>query len=197
MCSTYLSAATYYRYEKDNGQKVITQAMPPQFVHKGYEILNDAGRVIKVVPRVLTAEERDALSVQERDKRLHEQQLERDRRLLSIFSSPEDAERARGRKLEATDVYINVTRGNINKLKGDFNDAQAQAAHKERSGQEVPEFIIKKLDNLERQIREAEESIVEKQKEKEVIRLEYEKDIERLRHLVEQRKKAQQELYSN
>lgn len=197
LCSAELQAALYYRYENDQGIKVITQAMPPQFVHKGYEILNDAGRVVKVVPRALTEQERAALSEQERDKRAEAEQLERDRRLLSIFSSPEDAERAQERKLEAIDVYINVTRGNINKLRGDYNNAQAQAAQKERAGQAVPEFLVTKMDNFQRQISEAEASIVEKENEKEMIRKEYAKDIDRLRYLVEQRKKAQQELMTN
>lgn len=197
LCSGNLLAATYYRYENEKGQKVITQTMPSQFVHKGYEILNDAGRVTKVVPRALTAEEKAALSAKEQQKLIDEQQREKDKKLLSIFSSPEDAERARERKLEAIDVYINVTRGNINKLKGDYDTAQAQAAQKERAGQDVPDFIITKLANIERQVRLAEESIVEKEQEKEVIRQEYEKDIERLRYLVEQRKKAKQERYSN
>lgn len=195
--SVQTQAALYYRYENDHGQKVITQAMPPQYVHKGYEILNDSGRVIKVVPRALTEAERAALSQQERDKRVEAEQLERDRRLLSIFSSPEDAERARERKLEAIDVYINVTRGNINKLQGDYNNAQAQAAQKERAGHAIPEFLVEKMDNLQRQLHEAEDSIVDKKKEKEMIRQEYAKDIERLRYLVEQRKRAQQELMSN
>ena len=94
-------------------------------------------------------------------------------------------------------MYINVTRGNINKLRGDYNNAQAQAAQKERAGHAVPEFLVTKMDNFQRQISEAEASIVEKENEKEMIRKEYAKDIDRLRYLVEQRKKAQQELMTN
>lgn len=183
-------APAYYRYENDQGRKVMTQTMPPQFVHKGYEILNAKGRVIGVVPRALTDEELKALSAEEEAKLSRQEQMVRDKKLLSIFSSPEDAVRARDRKLEAIDVYINVTRGNINKLQADYNDAQSRAAERERAGQEVQDFLVEKMDSLGRQIEQAEESIKEKQAEKVGIRKEYQKDIDRLEYLVELRAKA-------
>ncbi len=190
-CSS-LWASNYYRYENDEGRKVMTQTMPPQFVHKGYEILNEKGRVLEVVPRALTDEERAALSLQEKSRLDAEAQVAHDKQLLTIFSGPEDAERARDRKLEAIDAYINVTRGNILKLQGDFNEAQAQAATRERAGQAVPDFLLEKMDSLQRQIDQAEESIEEKEQEKVEISDEYQKDIDRLKYLVELRKKAKE-----
>ena len=188
-CSS-LFAANYYRYENDEGRKVMTQTIPPQFVHKGYEILNEKGRVLEVIPRALTQEELNALTQQEKDKLNAQEQAARDKRLLSIFSSPHDAERARDRKLEAIDVYINVTRGNISKLQGDFDEAQARAAERERAGQTVQDFLVEKMDSLRRQMDQARESIVEKEAEKEEIRKEYQVDIDRLKYLVDLRNKA-------
>jgi hypothetical protein len=188
-CSNAM-AKNFYRYQSEEGRPVITQTLPPHAVHRGYEILNESGRVVKVVPRALTEEELAALSEVERSKQQQAEQAQRDKKLLTIFSSPKDAERARDRKLEALDVYINVTRGNILKLKGEFNDAQSRAAQKERAGQEVPEFLVQSMNSLGRQIQEAEESIVEKEQEKVVIRKEYQKDIDRLKLLVEARRKA-------
>ncbi len=184
------SAATYYRYENEDGFKVMTQTMPPQFVHKGYEVLNQSGRVVKVVPPALTSEQREALQLEEQKRQSISQQLAHDKRLLAIFSGPEDAERARERKLEAIDVYINVTRGNINKLRDEYNQAQAKAAAKERGGQEVPDYLVTNMESIERQILDAEGSIVEKEQEKEVIRAEYEEDIERLRYLLQRQKEG-------
>lgn len=188
--SSSLWAATYYRYENDQGQMVITQSMPPQYVHKGYEILNEAGRVTKVVPRALTEAELAAQSEEEKAQRMEVEQQEKDRRLLAIFSGPRDAERARDRKLEAIEVYINVTRGNILKLRGDLALAQEQAATKERAAAEVPDFLVEKMTSLDRQIKSAEESIVEKEAEKTVIRAEYAVHIERLIYLKKRRMSA-------
>ncbi|MEN8670708.1 MULTISPECIES: hypothetical protein [unclassified Ketobacter] len=190
MVSQSALAVNFYRYENDDGRKVMTQTLPPNVVHRGYEVLNERGTVIKVVPRALTEEELEALADEQKQQQLQAEQQERDKQLLAIFSSPKDAERALGRKLEAIDVYINVTKGNIAKLQGEFNSAQAQAAERERSGQEVPDFLISKMESFARQIREAEESIAEKEQEKVVIRKEYQKDIERLKYLMEQRQQA-------
>lgn len=185
-----VAAISFYRYENDEGHKVITQTLPPNVVHKGYEVLNERGLVVKVVPRALTAEELDALEVEQRSQHQQAEQARRDKKLLSIFSSPKDAERARDRKLEALEVYISVTKGNILKLKGEYNQAQSQAAEKERAGQAVPDFLVEKMDSFARQIQQAEESIGEKEQEKLVIRKAYQEDIDRLKYLQDQKQKA-------
>jgi len=179
-------AANMYRYENDQGIMVINSTVPPEFVHKGYDILNSSGRLIQHVPRALTKAELAAKSEQERLALEAAHQKEADKKLLTIFSSAADAERARDRKVEAIDVYINVTKGNIVKLQGDFNDNQAQAALKERAGEKVPDFMVKSMESLRRQIEQAEASIAEKEQEKEVIREEYAKDIKRLHFLLDQ-----------
>lgn len=184
-------AGNLYRYENDQGVLVIDHTVPPEFVHKGYDIINTNGRLIQRVPRALTPEELAAKSEQEKAAIDQAKQQELDKKLLTIFSSPADAERARDRKIEALDVYINVTRGNILKLQNDFNIAQAQAAERERAGQKVPEYLVENMDSLRRQIEQAEASIAEKEEEKEVIRQEYAEDIERLRYLLDKRTQAQ------
>ena len=180
-------AVNFYRYENEEGRKVMTQTLPPNVVSRGYEVLNDRGVVIQVVPRALTPEEVAVLEEAERKKRLEAEQMERDKQLLAIFSSPKDAERARDRKLEAIDVYINVTRGNITKLQNEYNVSQAQAAARERSGEEVPDYLVRKMDSFARQIRRAEESIAEKEQEKVSITEEYQEDIDRLQYLMDKK----------
>lgn len=187
MLTQQVLAVNFYRYENDEGRKVMTQTLPPEVVSRGYEILNERGTVIQVVPRALTKEELAAQAEEERQKRLDAEQLERDKQLLAIFSSPKDAERARDRKLEAIDVYINVTKGNISKLRSEYDTAQAQAAAKERSGEQVPDYLVSKMDSFGRQIRRAEESIAEKEQEKVSIRDEYQQDIDRLKYLMNKR----------
>ena len=181
-------AALYYRYTNNDGQLVIGQSVPAEFAALGYEVLNAQGRVIKVVPRALTEEELAAREAHQERQREKADQLLRDRKLLNIFSSPEDAERARDRKLEALDVYINVTQGNIIKLKNDYSQAQAQAAQLERAGEKVPQYLLDKLTSLSRQMDKAKQSIAQKEQEKDQIRAEYQKDVVRLRELSEQRR---------
>ena len=166
LITTGAMAGNLYRYENDQGVMVIDDQVPPEFVHKGYDIISTSGRLIQRVPRALTQEELAAKSAEAQQAELDARQKEADKKLLTIFSSPADAERARDRKIESLDVYINVTRGNINKLQGDFNNAQSHAAEKERAGQKVPEFLVTSMDSLRRQIEQAEASILERKKKR-------------------------------
>lgn len=190
LAATSYSASRYYRYVDDSGVRVIRDTIPPEMVPKGYDILGVDGRLIKSVPRALTQEEIDALGD---DKKAQAQaaaeaakQAEADRKLLTIFSAPRDAERARDRKIEALDVLISVNRGNIVRLRSEYEQGQQLAATKERTGQVVPKHLIDKMERTLRQIEQLEESIAEKEAEKVVVREEYAKDIERLKQLMGQ-----------
>ena len=51
-------AVELYRYVNDKGVVVLDrQGVPPQYIGKGYQVLNDQGRVIRTVPPAPTAEE--------------------------------------------------------------------------------------------------------------------------------------------
>ena len=104
--------------------------------------------------------------------------------MLAVFTSPEDAARARDRKLEALDLQISVDKGNVARLQSEFDSTQEQAANRERSGQKVPSYIVEKIDSLSRQISTLGEGIKKREKEKEVIRKASDIDIERLKYLL-------------
>ncbi len=193
MTATSALAGNLYRYENDQGVMVINSTVPPEFVHKGYDVLSSSGRLIQHVPRALSKEELAIKSAEEQAAMDKVRQDAADKKLLTIFSSPEDAERARDRKIEAIDVYINVTKGNILKLQGDFNIAQSQAAERERAGQTVPDFLVNSMDSLRRQIEQAEVSIGEKEKEKDATMAEYAKDIDRLHFLLDKHRDASEQ----
>ena len=160
LAATGYSASRYYRYVDESGVRVIRDTIPPDMVHNGYDILGVDGRLIKTVPRALTEDEINALS---EDKKAQAQaaaqaavQAEADRKLLTIFSTPQDAERARDRKIEALEVLISVNRGNIVRLKSEYDQSQQMAATKERAGQAVPHHLVDKMDRVLRQIEKLE-----------------------------------------
>jgi hypothetical protein len=194
VCSAvYAEPGILYRYNDAKGRIVLNDSIPPEFISKGYSILNRHGRLIKVVPRELTEEEitlRDG-SKGERKHRVLQEALQKkaDQRLLTIFSNPEDAERARERKIEALDVIISINQSNIMRLRSEYDVAQGQAAAKERAGKSVGEHLLEKIERFERQIVKLEETNAEKEKEKLTVRKSYAKDVERLKILIEQGRK--------
>ncbi|UTW09795.1 DUF4124 domain-containing protein [Pseudomonas benzenivorans] len=134
-------AAELYRYVDNQGVTVLSrQGVPPEFIAKGYEVLNEQGRVIQVVPPAPSAEERRRLLA---DKA----RAGTDAQLLRLYTSPEDVDRALARKLAELDALIDVVRGNLQSARTQQGNLQSQAAEHERAGRQVPEHLLAQIDN--------------------------------------------------
>lgn len=132
----------FYRYVDDKGGTVLDrQGVPPEYVGKGYQVLNDRGRVLKVVPPAPTADE---LQRQQADKA----QAEANAQLLHQYSSVEDVDRAKARKLTEIDTLIAVAQGNLQNLGAQQSTLQGQAADQERAGRAVPQALLDQMSGL-------------------------------------------------
>jgi hypothetical protein len=131
-----------YRYVNDKGVMVLDrQGVPPQYIGKGYEVLNEGGRVIQVVP--------PAPSPEEMQRRLAEKaRASSDAQLLRLYSGVDDVDRARARKQAELDGLISVARGNLQSLRTQQANLQSQAADKERAGQPVPDQLVAQIDSV-------------------------------------------------
>jgi hypothetical protein len=134
-------AAELYRDIDDHGVTVLgRQGVPPEFIGKGYEVLNDQGRVIKVIPPAPSAEEMQRMLA---DKA----RASSDAQLLRLYSTPEDIDRARDRKLAEVDGLIGAARSNLQAARTQQGNLQSQAADHERAGRAVPEYLLVQIDN--------------------------------------------------
>ena len=134
--------AELYRYVDDKGVVVLDRhGVPPQFIGRGYEVLNDQGRVTQVVPPAPTAQERKLLLEAKA-------RAETDAQLLRLYASVADVERAKARRLSELDSIIGITRGNLQSLRTQQANLQSQAANHERAGRKVPEQLLVQIDNL-------------------------------------------------
>lgn len=132
----------YYRYVNNKGVTVIDRlGVPPEFIEKGYEVVNDQGRVVRVIPPAPSAQER---------KRMAEEKAKAtsDAQLLRIYTEVADVDRARDRKLAELDGVISVAQSNLNSLRTQQANLQASAAENERIGRPVPEHLLVQIDNL-------------------------------------------------
>lgn len=135
-------AAELYRYVDDKGVTVLSrQGVPPEFVGKGYEVLNDQGRVVRVVAPAPTAEEFARMQAEKA-------RANSDAQLLRLYTNLGDVDRARSRKLAELDGLIGVARGNLQSVRTQQNNLQSQAADHERAGRQVPEPLIKQIGAL-------------------------------------------------
>lgn len=139
------SAAELYRYVDERGVVVLDRhGVPPQHISRGYQVLNEQGRVIRVVPPAPSAEEFARLQAQKaRDAS--------DAQLLRLYASVEDVERAETRKLAELGSVIGLARGNLQSIRNQRSSLQKQAANHERAGRKVPDNLLAQIKNLEKE----------------------------------------------
>lgn len=178
-----LAEARTYRYTDENGRPVISNTVPQEAAKRGYEILNQQGRVIDRVEPAPTAEEIAERKARKQREKERARQRELDRQLLKRFSHPDDAVRAMHRKIQELQGLNQLKRGNISVIENQLEDEQTRAANTEREGREVPDAVLEKIRRLQAQIDEIEHEIAAQNQDIEKIRAEYLKDIRRLETL--------------
>jgi len=134
---TPCSRADVYRYTDEQGAVVLNrQGVPPQHVGKGYQVLNEQGRVIKVVPPAPTAEE-----IQQ--KKAEQARQEMDKRLLRLYANFDDFHRARQKKLRDFDSLIESTQSQLPLLSKKLDELyeKIDASRRIRGAVQNPEWV--------------------------------------------------------
>jgi hypothetical protein len=182
-------AKQMYRYVNAEGVKVVAYQVPPEFIGNGYEVLNDTGAVIRVVPRQLDENERRDLNDQERLERERAEERERlrqwDESLLLRYSTIEDIEAARERALRELRIRVSILKGKLRSLKQQVENYQALAADQERLGNAVDVEHLEAIEDLQAEILSTERAVADRQKEIEEVASRYERDIERFTTLLD------------
>lgn len=183
------SQAQYYRYNNERGIPVIDEAIPPEFVAGGYDIITRDGSLIRRVPRQLSEaelKEEGSEAARERLRKEEEMRLQAwDEMLMLRYSSVEDIDSARERAVRALHIRISILRSNLLSVKGQIEREQLKAADIERSGRDVPENISAIIDKLAREIEDTEESIAVRRQEVDDTKASYQRDIDRFELLME------------
>lgn len=197
LASHLQAAGQLYRYVNEKGVKVIDDAIPPEFVSKGYDIILEDGTLLRRVPRQLSKEELELRNTEESRQRLREEEAEQmrawDKSLMLRYSSIEDIEAAQTRALRDLQIRISIQKSNLITIKAQIEREQQRAADIERNGREVPEELTKTIDSLRREVEDTEQSIQLRRQEIEAVKESYQRDMDRfstLLHRVEMRQKS-------
>ena len=178
-----------YRYRNDEGILVIAYQVPPEAVANGYEVINDKGIIVRVVPPAPDAAARADLTEQERRAREAEKEQERlrewDESLLLRYSSVADIEAARDRALRDLRIRVSILRGKLRSLKQQVENYQALAADQERMGNTVDDEHLQAIDDLQAEILATERAVEDRRKEIARVDADYARDIERFATLLD------------
>jgi len=144
-------AANIYKYDDDEGREILGSQVPAEYVKNGYEVINERGQVIQVVPRTLTDEERaaqaDTLNQEQLAEEARRQQEEDDRLLLLLYRTPEEVVRRRDSTIEELDAQVSVLSALLLSAEEKFQDLQARVDSAESAGNEVDESLQRQYDS--------------------------------------------------
>lgn len=179
-----VSAAQLYRYKDDQGNYVLNQMIPAKYVSKGYDVLNDKGRVIKTVAPALTPEQiiaRDAAREKARLAKLEQEKQDAyDNELKQLYSHPNDAVRVLSRRIQDIQGVIQIKRGKIDAIRKNILTEEAKAADRQRRGLSISESTLEQLDKYKGDIVNNEHDIAELHLELDKVKADFDKKIKRL-----------------
>lgn len=194
--SNLTNAAQLYRFKDQDGKTVLGRTIPPEFVGKGYEVLNEKGRVVETVPPALTPEQILARDLELERQKKREQELARqaelDAELRLLYSHPDDAVRILQRK--ATD-NLNVMQAKQNQIEFSAKqiiELEQKAAEMQRNGRVVPERFEAQIKALKTDIDNARIDIAERSKDFDRLLAEFGGIVTRL-EVITQKKATQYE----
>ncbi|MGH1470402.1 MAG: hypothetical protein ACRBCS_04370 [Cellvibrionaceae bacterium] len=171
---------TYYRYKNKEGVTVMNSTIPPEYVQFGYEVVTVSGDVLEVVAPAPTKEELERTAKQrEREAEL----AEWDEYLLKRYSSAEEIEKAKERKVADFQGSMSILKGNANNIKNQIEAVQARAANIERAGRAVPKSILDNLTGLDGELKETERLIELRLDDQKKLEDKFDLDIERFREI--------------
>ncbi len=179
--------ATIKKWVDENGVTHYGTTIPPQYVDKAHEELNERGIPVKRVERAKTAaeiaRERELEALRREQQRIVEEQRARDRILLNLYRSEDDLILVRNGKLSQIDAQIRLKKAHIERLRRQLSEWQAKAAARERKGLKPTEKQLENLRNIQKQMENTYAGIVEREADKKRITAQYQRELERFRQL--------------
>jgi hypothetical protein len=179
------SREAFYRCRDSNGRSYVGQSIPAECMEQDIEVLDSAGRVVRVIPG------RDSLKGVAAQKAAEDARLaaaNRDKTLLATYLSVADIERLRDQRLEllvqqahVTDQYIVNLKERETRLQQDvqrfrpYNDA--------KNAPPLPDHIAEDIVNTVNGLHVYQEELAKNTEEQQRLRSEFDSDIARFKEL--------------
>jgi hypothetical protein len=180
-------AGKLYKWVDDEGHTHYSDKLPPSETKRARTHLDKRGVTVDHVDAAKTPEQirqaAEEARLRQEQELLAEKQRAEDRVLLRTFRTTDDIEMAREGQIQAVDTYIRVTQANIKRLKNTLSDMQKNAADRELSGQTVSSRYLKDIETKRQALKDAYQSIVDREREKNRIRQSFATDLKRFREL--------------
>jgi hypothetical protein len=148
-----LDAAELYRYYNQQGVLVTTDTPPADAATNDYEVVNESGRILRIV------------SALDRGEELSSDQTKQDNYLLTSFSKVEEIESLKARKVQLLMREIEQLENNLTALAARENKIYFDASNIELSGELVPDSVNHQLQMLQGARAELTDTLAQRQDE--------------------------------
>ena len=174
-----------FRCRDANGRYIYGQAIPAPCMDQDIEVLDESGRLLRVIPGRLSLEEASAQKAQEDVAKAAAQ---RDRTLLATYLSVADIERLRDQRLELLEQQSRVTEQYIANLRERetrlMTDVQRFRPYSDSpKAQPVPDHVAEEMVNTVNGLQVYEEELAKNTIERNRLRAEFDADIARFKEL--------------
>ncbi len=187
VASLLAGAGTIKKWVDERGVTHYGDSIPPQYVNQGSTEMSAQGIVVKKHERAMTQEERKALE-EERVRQQEAQQKEieqqrHDTALLNTYTSEKEIDLARDRNMQQAEVQSKSAELRLKQTEERLARLRKQAEGASKSGKPVPADLRQDIADAERETRHLQESILQKKKDMDAIRLKFDTDKQRFRDL--------------
>ncbi len=159
-----------YRYVNKEGVKVITNTIPPEYSQRGYDVINSSGQLLKTVEPAPSDGE---IAKENAERMLREKFSVLKRR----FSSEEDIEAAKIRRLKNIETNISILKGNVSSINVRIENLMREAADVERAGREVSSNLLQQIKDTRAELAVTESALDKRLEEHRVVAERFEKDL--------------------
>lgn len=170
------SSKVIYRYKNKDGVTVLDSKIPPEYVNDGYELLSLSGKVVKVIKPVVQGAEGERLY---RERMLREEREREDIQLRRSYSNVADIDAAKSRNLESLRGNIGILQANLTSARSRLKSYQSQAAAIERAGRQLPDDLLKNINNLVQEESDIQTQIQQREAEYKTVEQKFDTDRKR------------------
>jgi hypothetical protein len=163
----------FYRYTTNEGHKVVSQTIPPQYIRNGYELLTISGEIVKVVAPAPAEADAERIA---NERKAAKERAKTDLELRRKYSSVKDIESAKIRNLQELQNTVNILQANLSSVKLQLKAQEAHAASIERSGKTVTAEVLKNITTLRTEEKDLNAQIKQREAEYQSSADKYEQD---------------------
>lgn len=187
LCCTFSAQAKLYKWVDEDGQVHFGDRIPPKYLIKEHDVLNEQGIKVKHREAAKTAEEKAEEKRLEKERRKAElaeqRERQRDRVLLDTYTTERDLILARDSRLDAVDSQIRLADTIINDASTKIESMEKQVIEIRASNREVPLDLYNRIDREKQQVTVQTKVMEGHKKRRDEIAVQFNDYIERFRDL--------------